>query len=152
MRSESEELMSEQKALHWLVVGYVSPGAEEWIKEAGGRVDHISSEPPLVAVALAYDPHGAWTWSRGRQEHRQGIEFWSTGEIQEASTGITLLYGNSIDKRTLAEYCSVETNYLILPDEEFDTETRQAIVPVVDSEPLAAVTEGDLLELDDHPF
>jgi hypothetical protein len=73
-----------------------------------------------VAVALAYNPAGAWTWSHGERQHRQGIEFWNTGEIQEASTGITLQYRSTSDSGTIAEYCSCETNYLILPDEEFD--------------------------------
>jgi hypothetical protein len=112
-----------------------------------------------VAVGLAYNPEGAWTWSHGRREHRQGIEYWSFGELQEASTGITLQYRNSVDPRTLAEYCSAETNYLILPNEEFDSQTRQVKKEDQDRDKqvdgLSIESTGDSLgssELDEHPF
>jgi hypothetical protein len=149
--------MSDEKkiALHWLVVGYVSPGAQEWITDIGGQVREVSSDPPLVAVGLAYNPTGAWTWHKGRQEHRQGIEYWSAGELQEASTGITLQYGNSVTPRTLAEYCSADSNYLILPDEEYDVSTGQIQEPGIHTQPIEAVTWNDALiddVDDDHPF
>ncbi len=147
-------MREEPKALHWLIVGYVSPGAQEWIEDLGGRVLPVHRDPPLVAVALAYDPRGAWTWSRGRQEYRQGIEYWNTGELQEAPTGITLQYGSSTDQCASAEYCSAETTYLILPDEEFDPQTRQVKEPGRDSQPLSPVSLDDsaLGESDEHPF
>jgi hypothetical protein len=126
--------------LHWLVVGYVSPGARSRITEVGGRVIDLSSNPPLVAVALAYNPTGVWVWNHGRQEHRQGIEFWNTGEVQEASTGITLQYRN-IDPHTSTEYSSVETNYLILPDETFDPQTRHVQEP--DNQTQSASADGE---------
>lgn len=140
-------------ALHWLVVGYVSAGAAHWIEQTGGRVIYLSSEPPLLAVALAYDPAGAWTWSHGRQEHRQGVEYWSLGEIQESSTGITLRYGNSQNPRALAEYCSAETNYLLLPDEEIDPATGRVKEQSADDTPTTAEEPVLALgDLDDHPF
>lgn len=152
--------MSEQTlALHWLVVGYVSPGAEKWIKDAGGQVLSVNSEIPLIAVGLAYDPNGAWTWSHGRREHRQGIEFWSSGELQEASTGITLRYGTRSDSYALAEYCSAKENYLLLPDEEIDpttgNEKESGMYDVLIPEPVttnSASSDFDLGDLDEHPF
>lgn len=169
--TESNDKQQPQMALHWLVVGYVSPGAQQWIKDAGGQVLTLShSAPPFIAVGLAYDPRGAWPWCKGRQEYRHGIEYWSTGELQEASTGITLQYGNASDPHALAEYCSCETNYLILPDEEYDPETGlvkepgmydQALEPVPD-EPgdsglgngndFPFADTGNLEDLDDFPF
>jgi hypothetical protein len=167
----NDKLQEPQMALHWLVVGYVSPGAEKWIKDAGGQVLMLShSAPLLIAVGLAYDPRGAWTWSKGRQEYRQGIEYWSHGELQEASTGITLRYGNASDPRIQAEYCSCETNYLILPDEEYDPQTGQIKEPGMYGQPLESVPDepddsdvgdgnsfpfadtDDLEDLDDFPF
>jgi len=138
----------EGKDLHWLVTGYVSPGAKAWIEQLGGHVIQLSTTPSFMAVGLIFDPKGAWVWSHGKQEHRQGIEFWNTGEIQEASTGIYLLYPQN------AEYRSAETNYLILPDEEFDEETGQVKEPS-DFVPMPAqetVAEDSLGDLDDHPF
>lgn len=140
------------KELHWLVTGYVSPGARAWIEQVGGHVVPISSNPTFIVVGLAYNPDGAWVWSHGRQEHRAGIEFWSSGEIQEASTGINLLCPRN------AEYRSVETNYLILPDEEFDEETKQVKEPSdfvpMPKEALISSNYGEdtLGDLDDHPF
>lgn len=128
-----------ENVLHWRVVGYVSPGAEQWIKDCGGQVRRLSDDPPLVAVALAYDPAGKGVWSHGRLEHRQGLEFWSTGEIQEATSGINLLY-QSATERVLAEYASAETTYLILPDEEYDPATKQV------KEPGAYTTPNDEME------
>lgn len=84
--------MSKQIGFHWLVVGYVSPAARAMIKEKGGQLRDLSSEPPLVAVALAYDPAGVWVWQHGEQQHRAGVEVWSSGYIEEASTGIMLQY------------------------------------------------------------
>ncbi len=140
------------KALHWLAVGYISPGAQEWVKEKGGQVFHLSQEgaPVLVAVGIAYDPAGAWTWSRGERQHREGIEFWSHGVLEEASTGIELQY-RSIDARTLAEYSSAETTYLILPDEEFNPQTRQVGERGIYRQPDVSTEEVLSLE-DDHPF
>lgn len=140
------ETQTTVKALHWLVVGYVSDGAKAWIEETGGQVRPLSEDPKLTAVALAYNPQGSWVWSKGRQEHRQGIEYWSTGELQEASTGITLQYGNSANSHALAEYCSAETNYLILPDEIYDSTTCQA----VKYEP--ASSDDSLGDLDEQLF
>jgi hypothetical protein len=140
-------------AFHWLVVGFISDGAKAWIEEVGGKVVTLHHDPTLIGVALAYNPDGVWTWSRGRQEYRNGIEYWSTGELQEASTGITLDYGN-IDHGT-AEYCSAETNYLILPDEQFDRTTRTAkrLDPVEDAGSQFPADDEDLLgDLDDFPF
>lgn len=146
------ELMDQDsKLLHWLVVGYVSPGAKQWIEEVGGQVLEVSSVPPLTAVALAYNPAGVWVWSHGRQEHRQGIEFWTTGEIQEASTEISLLYQN-IDGKTLAEYSSVVDTYIILPDEEFDPRTRQVKERSAYRPEVPVEEEYSLLSLDDCPF
>jgi hypothetical protein len=88
------------------------------------------------------------------REHRQGIEFWTTGEIQEASTGINLLYRN-IDESTVAEYGSVIDNYLILPDEEFDPETRQVKEQSAIWKARSSVDLTDpssLGSIDDHPF
>jgi hypothetical protein len=136
------------------MVGYVSPGAEIWIKDAGGQVREVSSEPRLIAVGLAYNPAGAWTWSHGRKEYRHGVEYWNTGELQEASTGITLRYENSVTPRTLAEYCSAEKNYLILPDEEIDPTTFKIREPSVTTQPEEPITwsQETLDDLDDHPF
>ena len=106
----------EEKALYWLVVGYVSPKAKQSILALGGRVDEISHEPPFVVVGLAHDPSGYWVWSHGQRQHRSAIEFWSSGEIQLQH--ITLLWGPFN-----AECYSVEETYLILPDEDFDTAT-----------------------------
>ena len=117
--------MSEQIAFHWLVVGYVSPAARAVIEEKGGQLRDLSSEPPLVAVALAYDPAGAWSWSHGEQQRRVGVEFWNHGYIEEASTGIMLQYGAVTGGP--AEYASVINTYLMLPDEDFDAQTRQVV-------------------------
>lgn len=147
-------MSEETKAFHWHVAGYVSPGAQEWILEKGGQVLPLHREPPLVAVALAYDPGDAWTWSKGRQEYRQGIAYWSTGELQEASTGITLQYRSSSDQWTLAEYCSAETTSIILPDEEYDPKTHQVKAPGMYHQPLETANYDDtaLGDIDEHPF
>lgn len=154
-----ETPVAEQKppvAHHWLCVSYVSPGAEEWIVRCGGQVRRLCENPQLIAVGLAYDPRGSWRWSKGRQEHRKGVEFWNTGEIQEGSTEITLKYGNAEDKHALAEYCSAEANYLILPDEEFDAETWQVkpeeATEIAVSSGNTTSSSNDLGDLDDHPF
>jgi hypothetical protein len=147
--------MSEQTiALHWLMVGYISLGAKEWIEDQRGQVREVSSEPRLYAVGFPFNPNGTWVWSKGRQEYRHGVEYWSTGELQEASTGITLRYGNSADTSTLAEYCSAHTNYLILPDEEYDATSDQVKERGAYVTPVAApvVTNGELDDLDEHPF
>lgn len=67
---------------------------------------------------------------------RQGIEHWSMGEIQEASTGLTLLYG-SLAGDYGAEYKSAETTYLILPDEGMDAITFMVRERAIDDEPVA---------------
>jgi hypothetical protein len=141
----------EGKDLHWLVTGYVSPGARAWIEELGGHVIQLSSTPSFIAVGLAYDPKGAWVWSHGRREHREGIEFWSSGEIQEASTSINLLCPRN------AEYRSCETNYLILPDEEFDEATGRVKepsqhIPMPKEAVVLPYGDDSLGNLDDHPF
>lgn len=159
-RALSSDGTTVERAVHWLVVGYVSDGAREWIEKVGGRVMRLSNQPSLIAVALSYDPRGAWTWSKGQSQHRQGIEFWTSGEIQEASTGISLQYRSS-DRRIMAEYCSAETNYIILPDEEFDVATGKVKEPEVSTEEPS--TNDDVMEkpepfdafiddLDDHLF
>ena len=107
--------------LHWMTVGYVSDKAKEAIIEQGGKVEEISHDPAFLAVALAYDPAGYWSWSRGQRQHRSGIEFWNSGEIQMEH--ITLEWGPRS-----AECHSVETTYLICPWEEFDTKTMQVKV------------------------
>lgn len=142
--------MTEEKklSLHWLTVGYVSPQAKQWIEECGGSAKQVNEEPALFLVALAYDPAGKWVWSKGRQQLRAGIEFWSSGEIQEASTGITLQYRN-IDRYHEPHYESAEENYLILPDEEYDPATGKV------KEPGQYKLDAELPELpgpDDHPF
>lgn len=115
---------TEQKAFHWLVVGYVSPAARAVIEEKGGQLRDVSSEPPLVAVALAYDPAGTWSWSHGEEQHRVGVEFWSSGYLEEASTGLMLQYGAVTGGSP--EYVSVTETYLVLPDEDAPDQTRQA--------------------------
>ncbi len=130
-------------ALHWLVVGYVLPGAQAWITEAGGQVVSLHSDPPMIAVAIAFDPAGSWTWSKGRQEYHCGVAFWNTGEVQEASTGITLDYGNADGDSP--EFCNVPDNYIILPDEWFNPQTRQ-----IGERPVPVPVDwGDL---DDSPY
>jgi hypothetical protein len=133
---DRKEHHMKNKALHWLVVGFVSDGAKAWIEEEGGKVVTLHNDPLLIGVALAYDAAGTWVWSKGRQVYRNGVEYWSTGELQEASTGITLLYGNV--ENEIAEYCSAETNYLILPDETFD---KTAIRQIAWNLEMAQVTE-----------
>ena len=108
---------------HWMVVGYVSPGAEKWITDVGGCIQHFETTPPLVVVGLAYNPDGVWGWNHGQWQLRKGIEFWNSGDIQEGSTGITLHMGNRVSGQGLAECESVDGNYLILPDEQMNPET-----------------------------
>ncbi|EFH82700.1 hypothetical protein [Ktedonobacter racemifer] len=94
---------------------------------------------------------------------KQGVEFWSYGEIQEASTGINLLY-KSMNSNIMAEYCSAHETYLILPDEEYDATTgtvkeagqyTYTVVPTPEDDSLDLPSnpfESDLEELGDHPF
>jgi hypothetical protein len=85
----------------------------------GQGVRDLSSEPPLVAVALAYDPVGAW------------------------SSGIMLQYGAVTGGPP--EYASVIDTYIVLPDEDFDLETRQVVKREpgdVSSEPAIVSDEG----------
>lgn len=110
--------MTEQLSLHWLTVGYVSPSAKEVIIAHGGRVDEISHDPAFLAVGLAHDPAGYWSWSHGERQYRSSIEFWNTEEIQMEH--LTLQWGPRCP-----EYHSVEDTYLIQPWEDFDPETRQ---------------------------
>lgn len=140
-----------QKAFHWLVVGYVSPGVRAWIEEVGGNVRELSSDPPFVAVALAYDPAGSWSYSHGEQQHRVGVEFWSNGYIEEASTGIMLQYGAVTGETpTLA---SVTDTYLVLPDEDFDIQMRQVVEQNPDETNDDQLPESDLLSDEDtNPF
>lgn len=133
-------------ALHWLMVGYISDKAREWITECGGQVKQVNDSPILYAVGIAYNPDGTWVWSKGKRQFRQGVEFWSMGEIQEASTGITLLYKSWADG-IRAE--SDDTRYLLCPDEEFDVETKQA-KPV--EYVMASSTTSVTWTEDDHPF
>lgn len=151
--------------LHWLMVSYVSPGAKDWIERVGGRVLPVSSEPPLIAVGIAYHPEGCWKWRGGHQEKVQGLQFWSSGEIQEPYTDINLIYKPIHDRWVVAEYCSADDTYLILPDEEFDRETR-AVKPQQEIKEEEAQEEGrapqqeytsfldddNYDDLDDHPF
>lgn len=163
---QDETRLPEDKAIHWLVVGYISDGARAWVESLGGRVLQLSATPSLIAVGLFYDKSGAWVWSHGKREHRQGIEYWSQGEIQEASTGITLIYRHMGDYTDPA-YCSMDTNYLILPDEVFDPKTgrvkepsdfvpmpKEATGTAVESLPQQTQTVDDegLEEIEDHPF
>ncbi len=117
--------MSKQMEFHWLVVGYVSPAARAVIEEKGGQLLDLSSDPPLVAVALAYDPAGVWVWQHGEQQHRVGVEVWSSGYIEEASTGIMLQYGAVTGGSP--ELASVIDTYIVLPDEDFDAQTRHVV-------------------------
>lgn len=138
-----------QKALHWLLVGFVSEQAKQWIEEKGGQVKQVNEAPALFTVGLAYDPAGKWVFSKGESQLRQGVEFWTTGEIQEASTGINLQYRNT-DPHISAEYCSAEENYLILPDEEYDATTGTVKeAGQYKNEPLESLAPGSP---DDHPF
>lgn len=109
-------------ALHWMIVGYISPAAKTAVEDLGGRVEMLEHKPPFIAVGIAYDPAGATIWSSGNKcfEHKTGLEYWNSGEIQEPSTGINLQLGPRS-----AECYSVEETYLILPDEEYDSATRQ---------------------------
>lgn len=111
-------MSEETKALHWLTVGYVSPDARKSITDLGGRIDEISHEPPFIAVGLAHDPAGYWSWSHGERQHRDAIEFWNSGEIQMEH--MTLQWGPRN-----AECYSMESTYLIQPWEEFDEGTHQ---------------------------
>ncbi|MBO0777261.1 MAG: hypothetical protein J2P37_00335 [Ktedonobacteraceae bacterium] len=138
-----------QKALHWLTVGFISDGARKWVKDVGGQVRELSDDPKLIAVGLAYDPAGTWVWSRGEQQFKRGIEFWSSGEIQEASTSINLLYAST--KGTPAEYASAETCYLCLPDEEYDEATGNVKGPGQYETP-STLPPFDELDLDNQPF
>lgn len=144
-------------AQHWIMVGYISDKAKEWITDCGGQVKQVNDEPTLYAVGIAYKPDGCWNWSKGKKQFRQGIEYWSSGELQEAATGITLLYQSWEKGNATAEYCSADTVYLICPDEEFDVATMQAKPVSVDTavdrtlEHVMANT-GDDGFLDDHPF
>ncbi len=113
----------EQKAFHWLVVGYVSPAARAVIEAKGGQLRDLSSDPRLVAVALAYDSAGTWNWSHGEEQHRVGVEFWSSGYLEEASTGLMLQYGAVTGGSP--EYASVTETYLLLPDEDAPALARQ---------------------------
>jgi len=117
--------MSEQMALHWMVVGYVSEGARAWIEEKGGSLRDLSIEPPMVAVALAYDAAGVWVWQHGEQQHRVGVEIWNNGYIEEASSGIMLQYGAVTGGA--AELASVTDTYILLPDEDFDAQAHQVM-------------------------
>lgn len=166
---QNETRLPEGRAIHWLVVGYISDGARAWVEALGGRVLQACKDPSLIAVGLLYDQAGAWVWSHGKREHREGVEFWSSGEIQEASTGITLIYRHMGDYFDPA-YCSMDTNYLILPDEEFNSETGQVkqpsdFVPMPSEETIRASDEtalpslssnqeddSSLGEIEDHPF
>ncbi|GCE32231.1 hypothetical protein KDA_77150 [Dictyobacter alpinus] len=149
-----QEQKQPEIALHWMTTGYVSPKAQAWIEQVGGKViDLRATGAPLIAVALAYNPAGAWTWSHGRREHRQGIEHWNTGEIQECSTGITLQYQSRSKERLLAEYESAHLTYLLLPDEEFDSANSK--VKEEEEEPVTEAEQPQPEEeeaKDEHPF
>jgi hypothetical protein len=144
--------MTEGKKLerYWLVVSYVSDGAKKWIEDVGGQVMALEGGPvPLFAVGLAYNPEGGYSYSHGRREHRQGIEHWNLGEIQEVSTGITLIYKAKTGEN-VAEYTSCTETYLILPDEEFDKATNKVKEPGMYGQP--ENENYTLDDLDDHPF
>lgn len=81
-----------QQALHWRVVGFVSRGAKKEIEARGGKIVPLSidSELSLYAIAFASVLIDDGTMSSGQNEHRQGLEFLGTNEIQEASTGLIL--------------------------------------------------------------
>lgn len=140
----------EQKAFHWLVVGYVSPAARAMIEEKGGQLRELSSEPPLVPVALAYDRAGAWSWSHGEEQHRIGVEFWSSGYLEEASTGLMLQYGAVTGGSP--EYASVTETYLVLPDEDALALARQ--MGERESSAGVSVLSGPVPAFDEHedPF
>ena len=134
--------------LHWMIVGYISPSAKTAIEELGGRVEVLEHKPPFIAVGIAYDPAGATVWSSGnkRFEHKTGLEYWNSGEIQEPSTGINLRWGPRS-----AECYSVEETFLILPDEEYDPPTRQVKEP--EAVPLTPTSASSERQGDDFdPF
>lgn len=147
-------MSEETKKLHWLAVGYVSPDAKKTIEEQGGRVDEISHDPPFLAVGLAYDPAGYWSWSHGQRQHRSPVEIWNSGEIQMEH--LTLEWGPRN-----AECYGIEETYLIQPWEEFDRQARKVkeqeeeekAAPVASASPGA--TAGDdfdpFLDSDDLP-
>lgn len=121
-RKRGNHYMSTPRALYWLLVGFVSDRAKAAIEECGGIVRQVNQEPRLLIVGLAYDPAGKWVWNQGERSLRQGIEFWNSWEIQEASTSIHLRYSNT-DPRFAALQCSAEENYILLPDEDYDAAT-----------------------------
>ena len=102
-----------QKALHWLVVGYVSPAARTWIEEKGGQLRDLSSDPPLVAVALAYDPAGVWVWQHGEQQITQLRSVLpSQAEREEACKGLARI--DTTRMRKVIEYVQKDAEATIL--------------------------------------
>lgn len=106
------------RKLHWLTVGYVSEEAHKAIIANGGRVDEIAHDPAFIAVGLPDSDEKYTSWSHGRIQYRDAIEFWNTGEIQMEH--MTLSWGPRHP-----EYQSAHETYLICSFEEWDEKTRQ---------------------------
>lgn len=136
-------------SLHWLIVGYVSMTAREHILANGGRVDEIAHDPPFIAVGLPDSDEKYTSWSHGRIQYRDAIEFWNTGEIQMEH--MTLYWGPRN-----AECYSCHETYLICSFEEWnETEHRvktEQDEPVTASAPIGAADDFDpFLDSDDLP-
>ncbi|GHO77942.1 hypothetical protein KSD_57130 [Ktedonobacter sp. SOSP1-85] len=115
--------MSTPRAHYWLLVGLVSDGAKAAIEERGGIVRQVNEKPRLLIVGLAYDLAGKWVWNERERQLCTSIEFWNSWELKETSTGLHLRYGNTNALMANLD-CSAEENYILLPDEDYDTTTN----------------------------
>jgi hypothetical protein len=137
------------KYLHWLTVGYVSDQAREHIIANGGRVDEIQHDPAFIAVGLPDSDEKYTSWSKGRIQYRDAIEFWNSGEIQMEH--MTLEWGPRN-----AEWHSCHETYLICSFEEWNqaehrVKTEQDEPITVASTPAGADDFDPFLDSDDLP-